>query len=157
MTSDSRSAANWTAWSSLTLTLVIARILLALAVIVVAGFWGFVTLFTDVSESRGYFGWIIYLLGGHALAGFIVGILLPRRWKLGITASWGAMTFGLGGLVGAIASDAPATPDVPLVYQLAASVLALIAIPIITLLSALQGSRILTRKQQATPSEEKNS
>ena len=66
---------------------VVARILLAAIVVIVAGFWGLMSLFSDTPPARSYASWVLYLFTGHFIAGMLIGILLPIRRRLCIAAS----------------------------------------------------------------------
>lgn len=83
---------------------VIVRILLAFCVVLVAGFWGLITLFSDLPPRWSYARWALYVLGGHVLAGFVIGMLLPLRWRLSIATAWGAILISVMGLVGMLRS-----------------------------------------------------
>ena len=125
---------------------VIVRKLLAIIVVIVAGFWGMIFLFSDYPPHWSFARWVLYVLSGHALAGFLVGMLLPLRWRLSIAAAWGAILIGLGGLISMLRSSESDTGlPVPFVTRLA-SVLWFFAVPAAVAFGGYAGSRVVTRR-----------
>lgn len=132
--------------ATLTQVKVIARILLAFCVVLVAGFWGLITLFSDSPPHWSYARWALYVLSGHVLAGFIVGMLLPLRWRLSIAAAWGAILMNVMGLVGMLRSgELDSGPPVSFFARFAFPVLTLFVIPAAVALGGYAGSRVVTK------------
>lgn len=126
---------------------VIVRKLLAIIVVMVAGFWGMISLFSDYPPHWSFARWVLYVLSGHALAGFLVGMLLPLRWRLSIAAAWGAILIGFGGLISILGpSESDTRPPVPFLTWLA-SVLWVFAVPAAVALGGYAGSRVVTRRR----------
>ncbi|MGI9077479.1 MAG: hypothetical protein ACR2G6_09135 [Gemmatimonadaceae bacterium] len=106
--------------ATLAQNLVIVRKLLAIIVVVAAGFWGMISLFSDYPPHWPFARWVLYALSGHVLAGFLIGMLLPLRWRLSIAAAWGAIRIGFMGLISMLGSSESDTgPQVPFVMRLA--------------------------------------
>jgi len=125
---------------------VVVRILLAFCVVLLAGFWGLISLFSDFPPHWSYARWALYVLGGHVLAGFIVGMLLPLRWRLSVAAAWGAILINVGGLVGMLRSGAVDTgPPVSPFARFGLPVLTLFVILAFVALGGYAGSRVVTR------------
>ena len=132
---------------------VIVRILLAVIVVIVAGFWGLVSLFSDYPPHWSYARWVLYVLGGHALAGFLVGMLLPLRWWLSIAAAWGAILINVAGLVGMLRSgELDTRPPVSFLARFAFPVLTLFVVPAAVALGGYAGSRVVTRRSRNSAS-----
>ena len=132
---------------------VIVRILLAVIVVIVAGFWGLVSLFSDYPPHWSYARWVLYVLGGHAFAGFLIGMLLPLRWRLSIAAAWGAILINVVGLVGMLRSDELDTrPPVSFFARFAFPVLTLFVVPAAVALGGYAGSRVVTRRSRNSAS-----
>jgi len=125
---------------------VIVRILLAFCVVLVAGFWGLISLFSDFPPHWSYARWALYVLSGHVLAGFLIGMLLPLRWRLSIAAAWGAIIINVLGLVGMLRSGELDTgPPVSFFARVAFPVLTLFVVPAAVALGGYAGSRVVTR------------
>jgi len=126
-------------------SLVIVRIILALLVILLAGFWGLIVLFSDFPSSWSYAFWVLYVLGGHLIAGFLVGMLTPLRWQLSIAAAWGAIFINVGGVVGMLRSSESTTAPVSLLARVAFPLLTLLVVPAAAALGGYAGSRVVKR------------
>ena len=138
--------------ATLAQNLVIVRILLAFIVVIVAGFWGLVSLFSDYPSHWSYARWVLYVLSGHVLAGFLIGMLLPLRWQLSIAAAWGAILIGVMGLVSMLRpNELDTTPPAPFLTRLA-SVLIVFAAPAAVALGGYAGSRVVTRRSRNSAS-----
>jgi hypothetical protein len=125
---------------------VIVRILLALCVVLLAGFWGLIVLFSDFPPHWSYARWTLYVLSGHVLAGLIIGMLLPLRWRLSIAAAWGAILINVVGLVGMLRSGESNTgPPVSFFARFAFPVLTLFVVPAAVALGGYAGSRVVRR------------
>jgi hypothetical protein len=124
-------------------SLVIVRILLALLVILLAGFWGLIVLFSDSPPSWPNAFWALYVLGGHLIAGLLVGMLIPLRWRLSIAAAWGAIFINVGGLVGMLRSGESAVAPTSLLARLAFPLLTLLIVPAVAGLGGYAGSRVV--------------
>ncbi len=125
---------------------VIVRILLAFSVVLVAGFWGLITLFSDFPPQWSYARWALLVLSGHVLAGFIIGMLLPLRWRLSIAAAWGAILMNVTVLVGMLRSgELDSGPPVSFFARFAFPVLALVIVPAAVALGGYAGSRVVTK------------
>lgn len=108
----------------------IVRILLAIAVCLVAGFWALLVLFSDLPPQQSRAAWLLYITGGHLLAGFFVGFLLPLRWRLAVAVAWGAIVVGLFGLLSTgIRSNSVGTPAVGASSAVALTIFALVLVP----------------------------
>ncbi len=124
----------------------IVRIVLAFCVVLVAGFWGLITLFSDFPPHWSYARWALYVLSGHLIAGFIFGILLPLRWRLSLAAAWGAILISVMGLVGMLrAGELDSGPPVSFSARVAFTVLTLIVVPAAVALGGYGGSRVVTK------------
>jgi len=137
--------------ATLAQNLVIVRILLAFLVVIVAGFWGLLSLFSDYPPHWSYARWVLYVLSGHVLAGFLIGMLLPLRWQLSIAAAWGAILIGVMGLVSMLRpNELDTAPPAPFLTRLA-SVLIVFAAPAAVALGGYAGSRVAIRWNRTTP------
>ena len=133
-------------------SLVIVRILLALLVIVIAGFWGLIALFSDFPPHWSYASWALYVLSGHILAGFLIGMLLPLRWRLSIGAAWGAILINVIGLIGMLrSSELDTAPPVSFLARFAFPVFTLFVVPVAVAFGGYAGSRVVTRRSRTTP------
>ena len=136
---------------------VIVRILLAVIVVIVAGFWGLVALFSDYPPQWSYARWFFYVLSGHALAGFLVGMLLPLRWRLSIAAAWGAILINVVGLVGMLrSSELDTRPPLSFSAGFAPAVLTLFVVPAVAALGGYAGSRVVTKRTRNSASSHGN-
>jgi len=125
---------------------VIVRILLAFCVVLVAGFWGLITLFSDFPPHWSYARWALYVLGGHVLAGFMIGMLLPLRWRLSIATAWGAILINVMGLVGMLRSgELDSGTPVSFFARFAFPILTLFVVPAAVALGGYAGSRVVTK------------
>ena len=70
-----------------------SRIRLAVAVllILVTGFWGFVITFSDSPANWSMLTLAGYIAAWHVPSAFVIGRLVPRKWWLGLAAAWGAL------------------------------------------------------------------
>lgn len=125
----------------------VTRIRAAIVVVIITGFWALVSLFSDFPSQWSYTTWILYILTGHALAGFLVGVLLPLQWRLSIAAVWGAMLVSIAGVVGMLRPGEMSTsPSVPLLSRVVPPVLLLVVVPAIVMLGGYAGSRFANRR-----------
>ncbi len=121
----------------------IPRFLVAILVVVVGGFWGLVTLFSDYPLDSSYGEWVAYVLIIHAFVGFLIGLLLPSRWVLSITAAWGAFLLDFTSVISLFgASGSTAGPPVG-ALMVVASVLMVFAVPAAAAAGGFVGSRIV--------------
>jgi peptidoglycan/LPS O-acetylase OafA/YrhL len=121
----------------------IVRILLAIVLCLAAGFWGLLVLFSDLPPAQPRAIWFVYLTGGHLLAGFFVGFLLPLRWRFSIAVAWGAIVVGLLGLLSvASRSHGGSTLGVPLSEEIALTVFALVIVPAAAAMGGYAGSLV---------------
>lgn len=121
----------------------IVRMLLAFCVVLLAGFWGLMTLFSDFPPHWSYATWVLYVLSGHILAGFIIGMLLPLRWRLSIAAAWGAILMSVMGVVGMLRStELAGGPPVSFFARVAFTLLTLFVVPAAIALGGYAGSRV---------------
>lgn len=125
--------------------LVAARVLLAISVTVVAGLWGLVSLFSDYPPEWSFARWGLQVLGGHLLAGFLIGMLLPLRWRLATAASWGAILVGLMSLIAILTSSAPTTGPETAFLTRFGSLLIILAAPPVAAFGGYSGSRLVSR------------
>lgn len=72
------------------------RVLIAAVVLVATGFWGLVITFSDAPASWSVVTWTLYIIAWHIPSAFLLGLLFPIRWWIGIIASWGAGVMLLG-------------------------------------------------------------
>lgn len=129
----------------------VVRILFAISIIILTGFWGLMTLFSDPPVRWTLLGWGVYILAGHAVAGFLVGLLLPLRWTLAIGSAWGAVLVSLAGVIAAFSRGGSAAPsDVSIVNQVAFTFFAVVAIPTAVALAAYAGSRATRRNNRSS-------
>ena len=134
---------------------VVARILLAAIVVIVAGFWGLISLFSDTPPGWSYASWLLYIFAGHFIAGLLIGILLPLRWRLCIAASWGAILVSVAAVVGMMRPNGSLTSGavaVPLPFGF--PFLALGVLGAVTL-GGYAGSRIMIRLPRNSASNRK--
>lgn len=124
-------------------SLVIVRILLALLVILLAGFWGLIVLFSDFPSHWSYAFWALYVLGGHLIAGFLVGMLIPLRWRLSIAAAWGAIFINVGSVVGMLRSSESTAAPASFLARVAFPLLTLLVVPAVAAFGGYAGSRVV--------------
>lgn len=86
------------------------RRILAILVIVVTGFWGFVITFSDSPPDWSLVQLTAYIVAWHIPSAFLVGYLIPHRWFMGTAVSWGTllMLFGAPAVVGVLVAAAAA-------------------------------------------------
>lgn len=80
-------------------------------IILVAGLWGMVIMFSDYPSHWSEADWLTYVLGCHALAGVLIGLLNPGRWYLSLAATWGAMLMGGLFLLPSVLSSISGPPE----------------------------------------------
>jgi peptidoglycan/LPS O-acetylase OafA/YrhL len=124
----------------------VVRILLAIVVVLAAGFWGLIVLFSDLPPQQSRAIWFLYLTAGHFLAGFLVGFLLPLRWRFSVAVAWGTVMVSLLGLLSVARRPQSGTTDgVPLSGGIALTVFALLMLPATAMGGGYAGS-LLGRK-----------
>ncbi|MDQ6888071.1 MAG: hypothetical protein M3068_12400 [Gemmatimonadota bacterium] len=129
------------------------RIFLALLVGSIAGFWGLVILFSDFAPHWSYATWALYVLGGHLLAGILIGMLLPSRWWLSIGAAWGSILIGVMGLVAVLRpASAGTAPAASFLGGLAFPTLTLLGIPAVVAFGGYAASRAVARWRRRSTS-----
>ena len=132
---------------------VVARILLAAIVVIVAGFWGLISLFSDTPPAWFYASWVLYLFTGNFIAGMLIGILLPLHWRLCIAASWGAILVSVTAVVGKLRPNGSITgraEAVPLRFGF--PLLTLLVVLGAVTLGGYAGSRIMIRLPRSSAS-----
>ncbi|MCR4341538.1 MAG: hypothetical protein NUW01_16795 [Gemmatimonadaceae bacterium] len=67
------------------------RIAIAILLIIVTGFWGFVITFSDSPASWSTFTLAAYIAAWHVPSALVIGLLVPHKWWLGVAAGWGAL------------------------------------------------------------------
>jgi len=98
--------------------------------------------FLDVMHTR----WALYVLSGHLPAGFIIGTLLPLRWRLSIATAWGAILINVMGPVGMLRSgELDSGPPVSFFARFAFPILTLFVVPATVALGGYAGSRVVTK------------
>ena len=107
----------------------IPRFLLAILVAIVGGFWGMVALFSDYTLDSSYAEWVVYVLGIHAFTGAVIGLLLPSRWLLSITAAWGAFLIDIMSVISLFRASNPTSVPPIGALMVVASVLMVFAVP----------------------------
>ena len=75
------------------------RLVLALAIGLVGGFWGVVISFSDYPSGWSETRWLMYVLASHGAFGLAIGALAPRWWFLSLMAGWGVLSWGALGLI----------------------------------------------------------
>ncbi len=75
------------------------RALLAAAVVVATGFWGWIVLFADFMVHAPSWSYVLVVAGVHLGAGVVVGLLVPMRWYLSLVAAWGSLFWGISSAV----------------------------------------------------------
>ncbi len=68
--------------------------LVAWAVGVLTGFWGFIVLFSDVLSGLPHWAYVVTVGITHAVPAALIGFLLPRRWYVALVAVWGGVFWG---------------------------------------------------------------
>ena len=125
---------------------VTSRILLAFGVVLFAGFWALVTLFSDFPPHWYYARWTLYVLSAQVLAGFLIGMLLPLRWRLSIAAAWGSVLMGVIHLVGRTRSAGLETePASDFVARFSFPIFTLLVLPAAVMLGGYLGSMAVRR------------
>ena len=121
----------------------IPRFLLAILIAIIGGFWGMVALFSDYSLDSSYGEWVVYVLGIHAFVGCVIGLLIPSRWLLSITAAWGAFLIDIMSVISLVgASDSTTDPPIG-ALMVVASVLMVFAVPAAAAAGGYAGSRFV--------------
>lgn len=67
-----------------------ARVLIAGFLLLATGFWGLVITFSDAPAAWSVLKWTLYIVAWHVPSAFVLGLLWPAKWWLGLVASWGA-------------------------------------------------------------------
>ena len=129
----------------------IARILLAVAVCLSAGFWALLVLFSDTAPGQTRAVWLLYITAGHLLAGFLVGLALPLRWQLSITSAWGAILSGLLGVLSVASGSDSVSTGVPTLWRVALILFALVMMPGVAALGGYSGSLVTKRRPSKSP------
>jgi peptidoglycan/LPS O-acetylase OafA/YrhL len=124
----------------------IARILIAVAICLSAGFWALLVLFSDTPTGQTRVVWLLYLAAGHLLAGFIVGLLLPLRWQFSVASAWGANLTGLLGLVSFASGSDSVSTAVPTLWRVALIVFALAMVPGVSAAGGYCGSQVARKR-----------
>ncbi len=128
----------------------IIRILSAIVLVLFAGFWALIALFSDFPSNWSYSIWIIYVVSGHLLAGFLIGTLLPLRWRLALAAAWGSILMGIIGLLGILRElEVRTAVQAPILARLGLAALTLLVIPSVVGLGGYAGSRFATRLRRS--------
>jgi len=65
------------------------KLISAVFIALLTGFWGFTISFGDVFLEYPYWVYLAVLLLSHMLLGFIIGLLSPKRWWISLIGSWG--------------------------------------------------------------------
>jgi hypothetical protein len=131
---------------------VVARSLAAICVALFAGFWGFITLFSDYPPEWSYTRWALYVLSSQVIAGFIIGVLLPLRWQFSIAASWGAILISIAGFAQMLRSGGVnSQPAVSFTARFAFPVFTILVIPAAIALAGYAGSRVALRWSRNPP------
>lgn len=73
-----------------------ARLIIAAVLLVATWFWGLVITFSDSPASWSVVTWTLYIIAWHLPSAFVLGLLFPTRWWLGIVASLGAGVMLIG-------------------------------------------------------------
>lgn len=121
----------------------IPRFLLAILVAIVGGFWGMVALFADHPLDSSYAEWVGYVLGIHAFVGCVIGLLIPARWLLSITAAWGAFLIDIMSVISLFGASDPTTGPPNGALMIVASVLMVFAVPAAAAAGGYAGGRVV--------------
>ncbi len=121
----------------------IPRFLLAILVAIVGGFWGMLALFSDYPLNSAYAVWVVYVLGIHAFAGALIGLLIPSRWLLSITAAWGAFLIDIMSVISLFGASKSTTGPPIGALMVVASVLMIFAVPAAAAAGGYAGRRVV--------------
>jgi uncharacterized membrane protein len=71
--------------------ILVLRIIGAIIVILIGGFWNLIITFSDYPSSWSTLTWFLYLLAWYALSAFLVGFLIPAAWYLAIITAFSSL------------------------------------------------------------------
>ncbi len=94
----------------------VTRLVLAIVIAFVVGFFGLSLLFSDLGPGETFTSRVIIAIVAYFITGLAIGWLVPRAWLIAALAAWGSALLGiftlltntLGALVTLLASLAPA-------------------------------------------------
>ena len=111
------------------------RLVVALFLGAVGGFFGLSVLFSDVMLSSPRVAYWLVVAAHHFVPGGGVGLLAPRRWYFAALASWGSVLMGLMALLAAARGAG-------LFAAVGYACLTLLIMPVLALLGGYLGARL---------------